>query len=69
MNLTEKEKNDLRDAVYMISDAKNKIEEINEAMKRDKRWKGQGDIAAVVHNLNQLCKQEAGGIGTFLKEL
>jgi len=69
MNLTEKELIKMREAIYMITDAKSKIEDINSAMIRDGRWRGQADIQAVVSNLNELCRPVAGGIGTFLKEL
>ena len=58
MNLTEKELIKMREAIYMITDAKSKIEDINSAMTRDGRWRGQADIQAVVSNLNELMQLE-----------
>lgn len=69
LNVTDAELKELKDAVYMISDAKSKIENINNAMKREGRWYGQGNIAAVVSNLDELCSEHAGGIGQFLQTL
>ena len=69
MKLTCEQLLQLKEAVYKISDARFMLIELNNQMKSDHNWKGQADIAAVCENLNELCKKNAGGIGSYLKIL
>ena len=69
IDMTKDEWEAMRKAVYMIADAKSIIDEINQAMKSDGRWRGQGDVAAITSNLHALTGDGAGNIGYFLKNL
>ena len=66
-SLSNDELKDLKDAVYKISDGYQKIKEINQSMKKNKKWRGQGDLAAMEKNLKELTSD--GQIGLLLKLL
>lgn len=68
-SLTNEEMNELKDAVYKISDAYEIIKDINKSMKKNKKWAGQGDVEAIEKNLKHLTGNYAGGIGSLLKDL
>lgn len=61
-SLTTEQKLELKEAVYMISDAFYKLKDLNDEVKNP-------DIGALLENLETMCEQEAGGIGYFTKVL
>jgi len=66
---TSEELNEIKDAIYMIADAQQKLKDVSEGMAREKRWYGQGDIAGIVGTIEDHITGDEGCLHSFLKVL
>ena len=57
----------IKDSVFKIADAEMALRDLNFKMKRDRKRKGQPQIASIVNSLYELTKD--GMLKDFLKEL
>ena len=69
MNLTPEQYEELKEAVYLIADARTTFESLNKEMIKAKNLEGQGNIAEVLKSLNSLCETRSGGIGIYLEKM
>ena len=59
----------IKDAVYKISDAYQVLKSLSENMAAEKQWYGQGDIEHIAHVLKDQLVGDEGCIDQFLKVL
>jgi hypothetical protein len=62
--------NKLKDAIYMISDARSMLSEIKEALKTKNKWGRVGELAHTIDELDELMGKEEGcGLSNYYKVL